>query len=582
MCVIFLIRICLYLVLFCAVVRHCKPTCSVILTDVRIIVLMSTVADTSCTDSSSNTPSVTQQFEYIANGTCLPCPLGCSTCLAAADDVLYPCSVCSVGFIYVANPHSALTAGGRCVADCDDLGLVAWQIDSSRLRLTTRSSDTSQATQVSEGRLEVWYGSQWWSVCDDRWTMTNTDVVCREMGLGRAISFTQRYNAANLWTAISTVHMAFDDVVCNVTASSFYECIHAPFGFPPDCDEQQTVGVRCAAAPGNSARCVASCPVGQFADAAGSSCRRCDVTGCLVCPSEGVCTRCEQPLWLLNQTCVTSCPPGYYGYAGSTCRRCEAPCATCADGISGRTCTSCDVTLALDDSACVEQCPPDRLLWNVTSSVCVHSCPDGSYQPVMTSPSSLCLLCSAACKRCFGVADNCTDCATSGHVMVSRSSDVTSCESGCPVGQFPGVDNHCVECEDDRCARCYVGGQHCLACIDSSDLLEMGRCVQSCSSGLKPNPNRICLPFCPAGEYLDLSGQCQPCTPPCQDCLSAADVCVTCQPGYYLLTNQRTCVSQCGRGLVQYSNALIGDVSIRVVGGLLPSDGAVQLFTQGS
>ena len=539
-----------------------------------------TVVDGQCTDtSSSNTPSVSQQFQYLANGTCLPCPSGCSSCLAAADDVRYPCTVCEEDFIYVANPRSALTAGGRCVTGCDDLGLLATSHDSSRLRL--RVSDSSPSTTMSEGRLEVWYGGRWWSVCDDRWTMTNTDVVCDEMGLGRGVSFTRSYNAANLWTAMSPVMIGFDDVECDVTDTSIFQCRQAPFGFPPDCAETQTIGLRCAGSSGNSDFCVASCPVGQFPDTTDSRCQSCDVFGCLVCPAEGVCTRCEQPLWLLNQTCVRSCPPGHYGNTGTgNCHPCDAACLTCTDGVSDTSCTSCHVTWALYDGACVDECPRDRLLWNVTSAVCVNQCPDGSYQ-LMTSLSRQCLPCSATCLQCFGVADNCTACVTSGHVRVTGGDGVTSCEPRCPTGQYPEVDNRCVQCDDTLCASCYVGGQYCRSCTSQSDLLEMGRCKSSCSIGLYPNAGQVCLPVCPMGQYSDPSGQCRPCPAPCQDCLSSS-VCVTCQPGYYLLTNQRTCVSQCGRGLVQYSNTTNGDVSVRLVGGLLPVDGAVQVFARGN
>lgn len=539
----------------------------------------SPVVDGQCTNSSSSsTPS---QFQYVANGTCLPCPSNCVSCLARVDDVRYPCTVCAPGYIYVANPRSALDAGGRCVTGCDDLGLMTASRDASRLRLASKTGST--VFEGRQGRLEVRYGGRWSTVCDDRWTMTNTEVVCQEMGLGRAVSFTPRYNAANHWTTRSTLTIRFDDVECDVTATSLFECRHAPFGFPPDCDEQQTIGVGCAGSAGNGEYCVDSCPTGQFPDVAVSRCRPCDVSGCLVCPAEGVCTRCEQPLWLLNQTCVQSCPPGYYGNTDTgTCRQCDAACLTCADGVSGVSCISCRVTLALHDGACVQGCPPPRLLRNVTSPVCVDHCPDGSYQRITLS-SRLCLPCAAACRRCHGDARNCTSCVTSGHVLVTRGNGVTSCEHSCPVGQYPGVDNHCVECHDRRCGRCYVGGQHCMSCHDQTELLEMGRCVSSCSAGLYPNPGRVCLPFCPRGQYTDHAGQCQPCSTPCRDCLSA-DVCVTCQPGYYLLTAQRTCVSQCGRGLVQYPTPppRHSDVTVRLVDGLLPVDGAVQRYTSGN
>jgi len=209
-----------------------------------------------------------------------------------------------------------------------------------------------------------------------------------------------------------------------------------------------------------------------------------------------------------------------------------------------------------------------------------NQCPDGTYQRI-TSKSRLCLPCSATCRECLGVPDNCTACVTSGHVLVTHGNAMTSCNRRCPAGDFPGVDNRCVHCDDSRCAACYVGGHYCRSCDDSSHLLEMGRCKISCSIGLYPNPGRVCLPFCPRGQYPDQSRQCRPCPAPCLDCLSAS-VCVTCQPGYYLLTNQRTCVSQCGRGLVPYAGARHNDVMVRLVGGLLPVDGAVQVFARGN
>ena len=210
----------------------------------------------------------------------------------------------------------------------------------------------------------------------------------------------------------------------------------------------------------------------------------------------------------------------------------------------------------------------------------MDQCPDGSYLPVPTSQSRVCLPCSSACFRCFGVADNCTDCVTSGHVLVTNGNGVTSCEPGCPIGHYAGVDKRCAPCDDSRCAGCAVGGQYCSACIEQSDLLEMGRCVRSCSVGLYPNRYRTCLPFCPDGEYSDFSGLCRPCSAPCQHCLSF-DLCVTCQPGHYLLTNQRSCVSSCGRGLVPYSSSPSNGADMRLVGGLVSLDGYVQLYTRG-
>lgn len=41
-----------------------------------------------------------------------------------------------------------------------------------------------------EGRLEVFADNIWGTICDDTWSISNADVVCRQLGFGSAIEAT--------------------------------------------------------------------------------------------------------------------------------------------------------------------------------------------------------------------------------------------------------------------------------------------------------------------------------------------------------------------------------------------------------
>ncbi len=69
------------------------------------------------------------------------------------------------------------------------------------------------------GRVEVYYSGEWGTVCDDYWGLTNTAVVCRELGCGNS-SNTMR--AAHFGPGSGQIWM--DNVICSGSESSIFKC----------------------------------------------------------------------------------------------------------------------------------------------------------------------------------------------------------------------------------------------------------------------------------------------------------------------------------------------------------------------
>lgn len=93
----------------------------------------------------------------------------------------------------------------------------------------------------NEGRLEVYHGYQWKSVCDDYWDWEESDVACKS--LGYSLGAQNYYHGAHYGQGHGSILL--DDVQCTGRERSLLHCRHQGIHLH-NCGHHEDIGIKCA------------------------------------------------------------------------------------------------------------------------------------------------------------------------------------------------------------------------------------------------------------------------------------------------------------------------------------------------
>ena len=110
--------------------------------------------------------------------------------------------------------------------------VVAGPVNEGDIRLVGGAADY-------EGRVEVLHNNEWGTVCADDWDIVDANIVCQQLGFGRAV-----FAAGPGSYGEGSGPILYDNVECRGNEFHLVDCPHAGTGVH-DCVHADDAGVVC-------------------------------------------------------------------------------------------------------------------------------------------------------------------------------------------------------------------------------------------------------------------------------------------------------------------------------------------------
>lgn len=126
----------------------------------------------------------------------------------------------------------------------EELGLQVQQDGSETTRVPTPRPRDGHLRLVNgahrcEGRVELYLGQRWGTVCDDAWDLRAAGVLCRQLGCGQALAAP---GEAHFGPGRGPILL--DNVKCRGEESALLLCSHIRWD-AHNCDHSEDAGVLC-------------------------------------------------------------------------------------------------------------------------------------------------------------------------------------------------------------------------------------------------------------------------------------------------------------------------------------------------